>query len=501
MSRIKESSIFRILQNALQNNETELNSVDKSRRQFVKNSSAALFSTLLLPQFNFSANHQPRVVIVGGGIAGLSTLHTLKKAGISAKLYEGSNRLGGRILTSQNLIGEGTYSELGGEFIDESHTDMLALIKEFNLSLLDTKKGDTHEELKLHFGGQLYSIEQLKTALKSLAPNIQKDINNIPENLNFQNFGSSKLIDNVSIESYINSLNTEKWVKSLLTIAYESEYGIAAGDQSCLNMITMLNPNNGTLFTDERYKIQGGNQSLTDSMSNNYKSQIHTGYALKAINKRGTAYELSFEGNAEVVKADFVVFAIPFTKLRQVDFNKIVLPDWKQKAIQNLSYGNNAKLVMGYTEHIWRKSQYSGMILSDNGVQFGWDSTYMQNKDSDAAGYTVFLGAKEATKLAESTPLAQSKKYLTKIETLIPGSEKMHNNKAARMCWGNYAWSEGSYSAYKSGQWTTIRGAEQIPVDNMFFAGEHCSRDFQGFMNGGAQTGREAAEAILKKIA
>jgi monoamine oxidase len=31
----------------------------------------------------------------------------------------------------------------------------------------------------------------------------------------------------------------------------------------------------------------------------------------------------------------------------------------------------------------------------------------------------------------------------------------------------------------------------------VFFAGEHCSVDYQGFMNGGAETGRLAAEKII----
>jgi monoamine oxidase len=39
---------------------------------------------------------------------------------------------------------------------------------------------------------------------------------------------------------------------------------------------------------------------------------------------------------------------------------------------------------------------------------------------------------------------------------------------------------------------------EKEPVGNMFFAGEHCSADFQGYMNGGAETGRLAAEAIME---
>lgn len=34
-------------------------------------------------------------------------------------------------------------------------------------------------------------------------------------------------------------------------------------------------------------------------------------------------------------------------------------------------------------------------------------------------------------------------------------------------------------------------------MGNLYFAGEHCSTDFQGFMNGGAETGRRAAQVLL----
>ena len=31
-------------------------------------------------------------------------------------------------------------------------------------------------------------------------------------------------------------------------------------------------------------------------------------------------------------------------------------------------------------------------------------------------------------------------------------------------------------------------------------AGEHCSYDFQGYMNGGAQTGADAAKAVMTAV-
>lgn len=35
------------------------------------------------------------------------------------------------------------------------------------------------------------------------------------------------------------------------------------------------------------------------------------------------------------------------------------------------------------------------------------------------------------------------------------------------------------------------------PVGNVYFAGEHCAFDNQGFMEGGFETGEWAAQAIL----
>ncbi len=54
--------------------------------------------------------------------------------------------------------------------------------------------------------------------------------------------------------------------------------------------------------------------------------------------------------------------------------------------------------------------------------------------------------------------------------------------------------------SYKAGQYTTMEGTQLQPVDDLYFAGEHCSISSQGFMNGGAETGRMAAELIIKKL-
>ena len=92
-------------------------------------------------------------------------------------------------------------------------------------------------------------------------------------------------------------------------------------------------------------------------------------------------------------------------------------------------------------------------------------------------------------------------------------TRKMGRHATTSYIWTNDPFTRGSYLAYRLNQWTTMSGLEGAPLTfdgrqanfleaarwTMFFAGEHCSGDYQGFMNGGAQTGRLAAQRILVK--
>ena len=57
-----------------------------------------------------------------------------------------------------------------------------------------------------------------------------------------------------------------------------------------------------------------------------------------------------------------------------------------------------------------------------------------------------------------------------------------------------------SYSYWKVGQYVGFSGYEGAAQGNIHFAGEHCSQDFQGYMEGGAMEGARAANEILAAL-
>ena len=70
-----------------------------------------------------------------------------------------------------------------------------------------------------------------------------------------------------------------------------------------------------------------------------------------------------------------------------------------------------------------------------------------------------------------------------------------------RFHWPTHEWVKGSYACYTPGQRTAFRGAEGERVGQLHFAGEHCSLQFQGFMEGAIETGEATARALLADLA
>ena len=177
---------------------------------------------------------------------------------------------------------------------------------------------------------------------------------------------------------------------------------------------------------------------------------------------------------------------------------RVDLPPVKRKAIQELDYGMNVKIMFGVQARVWRGQGYNGDAYTDEAFQSGFDSSELQ--PGVTGGYTLFLGGRAGVASGEGTAAEQLGRFLPGVDRLFPGVAAQYNGQVARAYWPGDPFVLGNYSTYGIGQTTSIGGAQFFPVGNLHFAGEHCDHPDIGFMDGAARTGRLAALGVLASI-
>ena len=480
-------------------------STDNSRRKFIKTSAMATLA-LSIPFPSCVGKKKPTIAIVGGGIAGMTTSYHLDKLGIANTIYEATGRTGGRVLTVENAVVDGAHVDFGAEFIDSTHQELLSLSKEWNVELVDLFQDKTIPKA-YYFEGKIRTEQDVLEALKPFAEQLEKDANRLPDDLHFNHSEQFKDLDDHSVTSYLQSIGMDGWLKNFFEMAVESEYGMNALDQSAVNLLVMFS----TPFQySEHYhvlgsehevmKFKGGTQRFIDALNSRVDRNVKYGYQLKKITQKDSEYELVFneDGKSQTITADYVVMAIPPTVLRTLERN-FKFNDRKEKWLAEVDMGNAVKVAMGFKQRVWRDAGFSGYTFNDITDTVFWDSSLMSG--TTEGSLTFDSGGDIGNELATKSYEEIKAKWLTKANEIYPGLTDAYNGRISKFVWQTNPFSKGSYSCYKPGQWSAFAGIEAEPHENMFFAGEHCSVEFQGFMNGAAETGRNAAVAISNRIA
>src|SRR5580698_6724664 len=121
------------------------------RRNVLGEAAAAAFAPAM---FVRAAETKRRVVVVGGGLAGLSCAYELRKLGFKTIVLEGQGRAGGRVQTLREDLDWGLSAETGATRIPDTHQMTLDYVREFRLTLEPFKGGDFADVV--HLRGQNY---------------------------------------------------------------------------------------------------------------------------------------------------------------------------------------------------------------------------------------------------------------------------------------------------------------------------------------------------------
>ena len=530
-----------------------------SRRTFLGAAGAAAATFALLRTARAGTNVNPRVVVVGAGISGLSAALALTDAKLTSNLtiYEASNRIGGRMFSNTKAIGGTSYwdndqvTEWCGELIDSGHTTMQMLAKRYNLPLDDLPPSAPAGSTPVYlFGGKYYTFDQVNTDFAPVYQKIEDDAaaaipmmtsdgkpNDDMTVLWNAITDAGKALDSMSVHDWIEAKvpggHTSNLGK-LLDMAYASEYGADTTDQSALNLVLLLSglpmamPFGAFGASDERFHTRGGNQQIPLAIAADLTTKLGasaiqmnsrlTKIVKNADNTTTLSFDVTNAGmtTSMTVIADAVILTVPFAVMAdKVDYTMAGFDARKTMAITQLGRGLCSKLQLQFTSRLWNTKGAWGISngeesFSDNGDQCSWDATRGQPGTSGILnGYT---GGTPTMMRAAIAPINFGKvnmgtagagiatlagTFAGQLDQIFPGVKALYNMKATLSIPHLDDNMRLSYAFWKVGQYQAFAGYERTPQGNIFFGGEHTSVNAQGFMEGGAAEGQRAAQEVI----
>lgn len=502
-----------------------------SRRDLLKGAGVVAAGIALAPSFGLGerisralASGMPRIGIIGAGIAGMNAALTLQDSGLPATIYEASGRIGGRMHSNTTTWANQQITEWCGELIDTNHMTIRSLVKRFGLSLVDLLKAQPPgAQTTNYFFGKYYPQAQANEDFKPVFQVLKQQLKAAPVTMYNHYNSTGYQLDHISIYEWIEQYvpgGHASTLGQLIDVAYNSEFGRETSSQSSLNLLYLLayqpKPEHLSIYgiSDERYHIVGGNQQLPLAIADSLPTgAVKLHWKMTAIRKNGDGtitVTFSTPDGRQQETFDHVILTLPFSVLRNLDYSQAGFTRLKQTDIVQIGYGTNSKLQLQFDTRYWNSRGpwpgiSSGAIFTDIGFQTTWEATRGQ---SGSTGIIVeFPGGNYGASYNPDGPYTTSDnakvrqyahQFLRKLEEVWPGISSHYTGTATL----SYPTGDpnllGSYSCWLVGQYTTITGYEKVRQGNIHFAGEHCSYNFQGYMEGGAREGRRAANEVLR---
>ena len=293
-----------------------------------------------------------RVVIVGGGFAGLSAAYTLIKRGITPLLLEANERAGGR--GSGERV-DGFSLDMGAFVFTSTYDTAFRLCAELGLPLVPSQMKFGH-----HRGGRwvtttpdqspLNFVRHLRTAITMgfLSPSgmrasfkVMRQIRRQSAYMSFA--GDSPLAeidDNESFGDYLKRLG----VPEKLGVTLRGPLDMILGDPMPAGQALMRAYIGETMLHSGRvYMPERGIGSLSEALAAACSNAIRVSTpARRIVVEDGKATSVVVDG--ETIEADAVICAVPGTRVPDLIPN---LPEETRRALSTVSYSTGCRVVIG----------------------------------------------------------------------------------------------------------------------------------------------------------
>ena len=473
-----------------------------SRRTFVAGLGASL-----VPWQGARAS-QPKVIVVGAGLAGLAATFELKNAGADVTLIEQSNRVGGRVKTVRDHFADGAWVDVGGQTSGGYYANFFYFSSLFGLEFEEQQEFRQRPDYLLHLQGELLSGSALRADASRWPIELhESEKAGAPFRLMGQYLGpiAKKIgaVENVLKPEF--AQYDQLTLRELLTKQGASDAAIELIDHTLnynsvdtvsslsvlRDVVRMMHMQGGTAIN-----LKNGNQSLPDAFSEQLADEILLNHSLAAVERNGDGVQLQVEtdGRRQTLYADYVVLAIPFTALRDVKFAPGLIAE-RQKIIDELPYTQIVQAWLQTRTRFWESDGPVSMVVSDGPLERLFNGSRQMSGDR---GLLInWVNGVGTRKVPTGDPEEHVASVIREIGRIWPEGPKQIETTLTND-WGK-SYVKGAYAHYAPGQMVAYASEIPKPIGRLHFAGEHTELVAPG-MEGALTSGRRAASEIINNV-
>jgi len=436
------------------------------------------------------------VLVAGAGLAGLTAAHDLMSMGADVTVLDARERVGGRVWTIRDGFANRQHAEAGGDMIDEAQHEIRQLAASLGLKMARILRGgfgyiraDADGRPRLVKRSSVRGWDRLSKALQTW----------IARYKTAEQRWDSPIATDIARRSVAQWLDEEHADEELRATALALR-GFFLADPDELSLIALVDQfaNSDQPGRSDTYRIIGGNDRLPAALAEKLGNRVHLGSELVAVSVRGQHVHATIKhrGTTAPMTADYLVFAMPASLLRRVPILP-ALPTPQHQAITSLAYGRATKTLLQFERRFWRGAGTPRAFGSP--LPFGavWEGNEEQAATPGILSLLAGGGASGATQTAIASDgiarFAESFSWL--------GSGPARLIASRHVVWESDPFARGGYAFFSASFDPALREWLARPAGRLFFAGEHTSLRWQGYMNGAVESGRRAALEIRASAA
>ncbi|MBS0615987.1 MAG: FAD-dependent oxidoreductase [Verrucomicrobia bacterium] len=419
------------------------------------------------------------VAVVGAGLAGLGAADLLVRAGLNAKVFEASSRVGGRVYTTRLPSGE-RFEEGAFSFSDVEAT-LVSYIDRFGLKAIPQSTIDK----QFKFGDIVGHFSDKGTFLVGpekdivLSQLLSYYLPKVPNN------------DTITFAQGLRQAGASdpaiSWLNLNTLVGIQGD-GIETVSALAVKQF-MAQYNGATTFNT----VQGGNDMLPNAMGKwlNYRAILNTPIQ-QILGQQDSSY-LLVSGNQQIV-ADAVIVAVPLAALQLINFDP-PLPADKYQAMTSVPYTSCSRMSIVAPPDIF--GGIRGGVFATTDQPAGWfrDQTLFQTNPLQNTVFDISFSGPMARQMDGMNNNSRKQAIIDGLRYFYPNISSQ-GMKAEFFSWDTTSWVKGGYSYFPPGT-ISLQSVLSRPEGGLHFAGEHTS-DKYASMNGALESGIRAAKEVLR---